>query len=218
MSKNLDEISFENLLILKNQLITLSTQKLLDIYENLSNYIKFIDSVICMLQEESAFLFLNEDYIKKIQSVLQAHRFDIEDKEIINTINEITICLNDITCSSDNYRNMLVSSYFEYNKDVRDVNFATMDDFIYMLSYDGIVYLTLKGAVDYSIDDGLLSLSSINYIMSVYPQCFEDININKNTQKKLDEIFNKSSIFELNTKISSYNTKKRIKKIKLKEE
>ena len=218
MSKNLDEISFENLLILKNQLITLSTQKLLDIYENLSNYIKFIDSVICMLQEESAFLFLNEDYIKKIQSVLQAHRFDIDDKEIINTINEITICLNDITCSSDNYRNMLVSSYFEYNKDVRDVNFATMDDFIYMLSYDGIVYLTLKGAVDYSIDDGLLSLSSINYIMSVYPQCFEDININKNTQKKLDEIFNKSSIFELNTKISSYNTKKRIKKIKLKEE
>ena len=175
-------------------------------------------SVICMLQEESAFLFFNEDYIKKIQSVLQAHRFDIDDKEIINTINEITICLNDITCSSDNYRNMLVSSYFEYNKDVRDVNFATMDDFIYMLSYDGIVYLTLKGAVDYSIDDGLLSLSSINYIMSVYPQCFEDININKNTQKKLDEIFNKSSIFELNTKISSYNTKKRIKKIKLKEE
>lgn len=218
MSKNLDEISFENLLILKNQLITLSTQKLLDIYENLSNYIKFIDSVICMLQEESAFLFLNEDYIKKIQSVLQTHKFDIEDKEIIDTINEITICLNDITCSSDNYRNMLVSSYFEYNKDVRDVNFATMDDFIYMLSYDGIVYLTLKGAVDYSIDDGLLSLSSINYIMSVYPQCFEDININKNTQKKLDEIFNKSSIFELNTKISSYNTKKRIKKIKVKEE
>jgi hypothetical protein len=218
MSRDVDIADFENLLILKNQLITLTTEKLIETYQDISSYVVFLDTVICMLNNESAFLYLDDSFVKKIQTVLQIHRFDIKNKEVYEAINDITKFLNDVDSANDNYRQTLVNSYKEYHQNVRNVNFATNQDFLYSLSFDAIVYLGLKGTISIPSGNDPLILSSISYILEDYPKAFESDELKSESLSQLNGVLGRSKFFELDTIILASRYKKKINNISLKGE
>jgi len=218
MNSNIHLTDFENLLILKNQLITLSTEKLKETYNNMSDYILFIDTAINMLNEESAFLYLDDSFPAKIKDVIQIHRFDIKNNEIIDAINDLTICLNDIENTSSNYKKMLLTSYIEYQKNARDSNFATMKDFFNALAYDSIVFLYLKGVMDIPNRDDDLMFSSLSYMIEVCPHFFIDKSVYNIAYDELNNLYNNSKVFDFSTRLLTSRQKKKLKNIGLKEE
>ena len=218
MSKDISLTDFENLLLIKNQLLTLSSDRLIDLYQNIDDYVIFIDTIICMLKEESAFLYLDKEIVNKIQKVLQIHRFDIGNTEIIDAINAVTLYLNDVGCASDDYRKMLVISYEEYQKCIRDTSFDEFSDFLYVLSCDAPVFLSLKGVIELPEIDNSILLPSIIYLLERCPGFFENKNVHDRAEKMLNNIYSNSGVFSLETKIVTSRTKKKLKKIELKEE
>lgn len=218
MARDFSLVDFENLLIIKNQLITLGSEKLIELYNGVSAYTTFLNTVICLLGEESAFLYLDDSFIDKIYDVMQIHRFDISNNEAVDSINKITNCLNDIKYCSDDYRELIVSNYKEYQKSIRNIGFASNQDFLYSLSFDAVVYLGLKGLVEIPFDDNLLVLSSINYMINSFSEAFKDVEMYDATLDKLNYISKESNIFSLNQIALSYKAKRKLKNIRLKEE
>ena len=218
MARDFSLVDFENLLIIKNQLITLGSEKLIELYDGVSAYTTFLNTVICLLGEESAFLYLDDSFIDKIYDVMQIHRFDISNNDAVDSINKIMNCLNDIKYCSDDYRELIVSNYKEYQKSIRNIGFASNQDFLYSLSFDAVVYLGLKGFVEIPFDDNLLVLSSINYMINSFSEAFKDEKMYDATLDKLNYISKESNIFSLNQIALSYKTKRKLKNIKLKEE
>lgn len=218
MANGIEINDFENLLILKNQLITLTPEKLKEIYTGISEYVLFIDTVGCMLKEESAFLYLSETFPQKIKDILQIHRFDIKDDEVVDVINNVTIYLNDIENASLNYRKMILTSYIEYQKDIRHSKFATFEDFFNSLAYDAVVFLNLKGVIDLPNKDDNLLFSSLSYIIESCPEIFKNKNIYDLAYYQLDELSASSGIFDFSTKILTSQQKKKLKDTVLKEE
>lgn len=218
MARDFSLVDFENLLIIKNQLITLSSEKLIELYKGVSEYTTFLNTVISLLSEESAFLYLDNSFIDKIYDVMQIHRFEISDNDSIDSINKITNCLNDIKYCSDDYRKLIVSNYKDYQKSIRNVGFASNQDFLYSLSFDAVVYLGLKGLIEIPFDDNLLVLSSIGYMINSFSEAFKDVQMYDATLDKLNYISKESNIFSLNQIVLSYKTKRKLKNIRLKEE
>lgn len=207
---------FENQLILKNQLITLSTGTLCELYSNMDIYPTFVDSVAHMINEESAFLYISDDFIEKIHSVLQLHRFDIKDKERSSIINDIISCINEISNASTDMRQMMISGYIAYQTDIRDVEFDETEDFLCSLTSDAVVFLNLRKDVDAAVSDDL-TLASINYFLKMVPEFFRDSTVKSNAEKALDTIYKRSNILDFATRIISNRTKKKIKEIKIEE-
>ena len=218
MPKDISLTDFENLLMMKNQLLTLSSDRLVDLYQNIDDYVIFIDTIICMLKEESAFLYLDKEIVNKIQKVLQIHRFDIGNTEIIDAINAVTLYLNDVECASDDYRKMLVISYEEYQKCIRDTSFDKFNDFLYVLSCDAPVFLSLKGVIELPEIDNSILLPSIIYLLERCPEFFENKDVHDKAWNMLNQIYSSSGMFSLDTKIVASRTKKKLKQIGLKEE
>lgn len=218
MTNNMEINDFENLLVLKSQLITLSLEKIKEQYTDVSSYILFVDTVGCMLNEESAFLYLSETFPKKIKEILQIHRFDIENSEVVEAINDITIDLNNIENASIDYRKMILTNYIEYQKDIRHFDFDTFEDFFNALAYDALVFLNLKGVITIPNINNDLLLSSIGYIIESCPDFFKNRNIYDLAYYALDELSLESNIFDFNTKILTTQRKKELKNIRLKEE
>lgn len=218
MARDFSLVDFENLLIIKNQLITLDSEKLIELYNGVSEYTTFLNTVISLLSEESAFLYLDNSFIDKIYDVMQIHRFEISDDDTIDSINKITNCLNDIKYCSDDYRKLIVSNYKEYQKSIRNVGFASNQDFLYSLSFDAVVYLGLKGFVEIPFDDNLLVLSSINYMINSFSDVFRNVEMYDATLDKLNYISKESNIFSLSQIALSYKVKRKLKNIRLKEE
>ena len=72
-------IDFNNILVLRNQLIAVPIEELCKLYQDKDRYISFLDSVALLSNKDSAFLFFSGEFKKKILSVVQIHRFDFDD-------------------------------------------------------------------------------------------------------------------------------------------
>ena len=89
---------FLNILNLKSQLINFDENKLKEMYEdNYENYVLFLNAVGMLINNEMPFLLLNnEEYIDKILTVAQTHRFSTEDNDVKDLVNQIIIACNEI--------------------------------------------------------------------------------------------------------------------------
>ena len=63
---------FVDVLCLKNQLVNVEKEKLLEVYKDYENYITFISAVLIMIETEDTPLLLYRDsFVKKIEDVVQ---------------------------------------------------------------------------------------------------------------------------------------------------
>ena len=218
--EELSKEDFERLLLIKNQLILLNKDKLRELFSDVKCYLAFIDNVICLFNNEAAFLYLSKDFLNKIRDVLELHRFDLTNEvlaefgptvdEVREAVNNVTVFLNKIDTEDKGQRRLVSRSYLAYNEDIRCVKFDKIEDFGTALSYDAPVYFTLTGEFEKPIRDDMM-LSSINSFMETAPVIFEDPGIVSKAIEIIDGIHKRSSIFDISGRSLTKRAKEKLK-------
>ena len=88
---NEEKTRFLNVLNLKKRLINFINSTLREIYkDDYDSYLLFLDSVRLLINNETAFLLLNnEEYIDKILSVISIHGLDATKPKVKKLVNQI---------------------------------------------------------------------------------------------------------------------------------
>ena len=182
---------FENIMIFKNQLINLDKKEIIKVYQDVSNYALFLNTIIMLINNENVLFLLDDNYLDKVYSILDIHRYDLNDSDVFDTVNDIIDALNIIKTikSKEEY----VREYVKYQENLRGFKFKEPDDFLYALSYDAVVIAGLRdNNIPIQYDD--LFISSIRYFINIYPDYFDDYEILDNVYQKLEEINSRKGI------------------------
>lgn len=182
---------FENIMIFKNQLINLDKKEIIKVYQDVSNYALFLNTIIMLINNENVLFLLDDNYLDKVYSILDIHRYDLNDSDVFDTVNDIIDALNIIKTikSKEEY----VREYVKYQESLRGFKFKEPDDFLYALSYDAVVIAGLRdNNIPIQYDD--LFISSIRYFINIYPDYFDDYEILDNVYQKLEEINSRKGI------------------------
>ena len=188
-------IDFNNILVLRNQLIAVPIEELCKLYQDKDRYISFLDSVALLSNKDSAFLFFSGEFLKKILSVVQIHRFDFDDEEVNKVINSIITYINQISNYSSSLVNLLKNNYLAFQEEQRETTFHSDDELFRSLAYDAWVFAALIDGNLESIQDGNLFLLSFNFLLKNCPELFQDKNVRDNATALLDNVEQSTWIF-----------------------
>lgn len=209
---------YENVLILRNQLVSLDISKLLEMYQDMDSFLSFIDSVVVLTNVDGGFLLLSDAFVDKIERIIQQHRFNIHDSKIVEVINDIIGYLNRIKSYDYDFKKLLITQYVGYHLDCRETKVDGSETFFSMLAYDAVLYAALKeGQMDIVTHDDFF-LASLNFLIKTYPEFFEDYDIQKRVMDKIDEISLKKGFSTIGLRSYSKKTKANFQKICKKEE
>lgn len=210
---------FFNVICLKNQLLLVPIDALMEKYEDYENFIVFLDSFYVLLSIDSSFLLFDDNCISKVEKIIHENRFKYKDKEIVSVINGIIMYLNSLKIMDDNYKKMLKNSYLYYQEDCRKAEFVDEDFFLQALGFDAVVYYALEeDNMDLLEDSDILFLSSINYFIETIPWYFENEKVKQIVMNKLEEIGKKGWPFKKVNRKYSIETREYLQKIKKREE
>lgn len=210
--KKLNLSDFEFLLLLKNQLVFLSTEELIKLYSEIEDYSIFIDNVALMLNEEDAFLCLSKDFRKKIDDVIATRRFTIKDDIINEEINEITKRLNEIENMDLFVKAQKVQNYKTYHENIRNEEYETIADFGLTLANDCPTYFYLKGNIEGRVKNSF-EISSVTYFLEVVPEVFNDPSVLDKLKFLLTDISKSCSFFDPSKRIIAKDAKILLKSI-----
>lgn len=210
---------FENVICLKNQLICVPLETLLDVYNDSENFVTFLDTFCVLANTDSAFMLFSDELADKVGDVIAQNRFKYKDKEIVNAMNEIIGYLNGIKNYDTSYKNLLMNGYLAYQEDCRDIEMEDTQTLLESMAYDAIAYCALKEDKLEMIDLDDMFLASVNYLMIAMPEMFKDEKVKEVLMKKLDELDKKGGFFKNRvTRTYAKDTREKFQKIKAKEE
>ena len=183
---------FLNVLNLKSQLINFDSHRLEEVYkDDYDNYVLFLNSVGLLINNELAFLLLNnEEYIYKILSVAPIHRFDDIDPKVKDLINQIVVACNEIITMGEGDKYAYRYDYVVKQEELREVDFWEEEDLIKALNFDSfLAYVLQNDEKEYLYAcDNTETIMSLNYIAKMCPSFFEDEKVMNNAQEKLDHM------------------------------
>lgn len=208
---------FFNVLVLKNQLITLNSYEMKELYQDYSNYIIFLDTFCVLTSIDSGFLFLNDDIVDKIEKVVNYNRFNT-DFYTYEIINKIIQYLNLIKGYSSEQRNLYQKSYLVYQEDIRKVQINNIDELLQYLTYDARMVIAIEDDNTEIIDDDKMFMSSLNYLIETAPEVFQNPLVYKFMKERLNSIKIKPMSFSFKTKKLIKDTRNNYQRIKQKEE
>ena len=175
---------FYNMLRVKAQLIMVKEKDLEKIMteEEFSN---FLEGVFLLLEKEEAFLLISSAFIEKIRNVIEVKRFS---KNVdSNKINQIIAKINELEMLEERVKVLRVDSYIQYQSEIRQIDFGSLENFLGAISLDSeVLDSLLKYDSDYRNDE--IFLSATSYFLNVNPDIYKDEDISFITKKKLDEI------------------------------
>lgn len=206
-----------NVLVLKNQLITLDYDKLKELYQDYDNYLLFLDSFSVLTNIDSGFLFLRDDILKKVEEIVNYNRFNT-DPEVYNTINEIIQYLNLIKGYSSIHKKIFRDSYLAYQEEIRKIDINSIDELMRVLANDAYMVVALE---EYDIDfisDDKLFMASLNYLIETAPEIFQNTYIYDFFNKHLNSMEVKPLSFSFKIKRLLRDTQNNYQKVKQKEE
>lgn len=190
---------FINIMKLKNQLITFSTNELVEIYKDINDFFTFLDTFILLTETDSAFLLFDDGFRDKICTVMQHHRFNCNE-DIKQTINDIICYLNSISGYSTEHTNLLKNGYLAYQEQMRHIEFYTTEALLAAIANDAVVCCGLiSGDLD-AIKDGDHFLMFLNYMINVCSEFFNDNDILKRVNFLIDKASHESRIFSTRKK------------------
>ncbi len=214
---------FENLLLMKNQLILLDKDEMYNLYHEPLVYVAFIANTWTLISNEAAFLYLSKDFLRKIRDVLEIHRYDLTDEDLKDvgvsaenvheSVNGILGALNKIDSEDMSYRRLVVKSYQAYHEKMKSAKFDTPEDFAASIAYDAVVYFTLTGDKKDAEIKKELMLTSINYFMEEVPEFFNDKKVLDKALEVLKDVRKKTKFTDVSSKILVKNTEYRLKEI-----
>ncbi len=211
---------FINLLALKNQLINANFNELMKDYKNDYNlYLQFLDSVCMLLKNDSGFLLFSKESINKIFDVVNIHRFDCKDNEVVTCINDIIGEINKIRGLSKEARNIMMSSYLTFHEDIRKINILNGDTLIQLIANDALCLFNIVNKEELKDKEEYMFLSSLNYLIYSCPELFDDEDFKNEAMRKVDIVMKKGWPFNSKGRNYSKKTKENLVKVKtLKEE
>ena len=217
MNKTEEMQRFENTLVVKNQLLGMDTEEIVDIYEKneVDRYMAFVATIAWMLDHEQAFFCVNSAISDKVRAVIDVHKDKIIDDKTYGALNEIKIYLNAIDTADPKKKNLVVEQYRMYHETIRNARLTENQVFLDTLGTDAFVYFYLKGednlpAIEY-VDE--LLLFSIAYFIEICPSFFRDENVYNKTIEELDDLDKHTSLFNVAVKKLLSSDKKMVKKI-----
>ena len=193
-------LDFNNVLALRNHLSVLSREKLEEMYQDKGSYLTFLNAIVALSECDSAFLLFSDDFLEKILYVVQVHRFDFEEKEVKECINDIIGYVNQIKVMPQEKKNILKNGYLTYQEEQRGVSFHTTESLIASLSYDAVVFSSLRDGTPEAIQDEEYFLMSLNYLMKACPEFFQDPKITADTISVLERVGSHSRMFSTKKK------------------
>ena len=210
---------FVDVLCLKNQLVNVEKEKLLEVYKDYENYITFISAVLIMIEtEDSPLLLYRDSFVKKIEDVVQIYKDSARSSKVRRAANDVVRYLNHIKSYSTIDRKLLKEAYKSYNEGVRKTNFLDERDFLYAVGYDAAVYAALvEDNMDLITQDDMF-LSSVNYLLEKIPTIFDNKDVQERTLSKLEELERGWNPFNIRIRKYSKITRENYQKIKTKEE
>lgn len=215
MEETVDEmLDYENILCLRNQLVNVPIEVLLEKYSGRDEYLLFVDAVAALCQKDSAFLLFDEMFIEKIEKVIVAYRLEYKDTpNLTKVVNEIIVYLNEIKGYSVSMQNSLKEHYLDWNEDVRDISFKEEEGFIDALAYDAVAFMALKEGNMELIQADALFMASVNYFVATCPEFFDNPLVKERAINKLIELSKKELFFNSNREYAK-DTIKAVQKIK----
>lgn len=204
MPDNDNENERLNLLAIKNQLVNLSVAELVERYRDIDEYYTFLETLIKLINTESTFLLCGSDYIDKVVTIVNIHRFDVDDKDFRLGVSGIISYFNSVRSQDSNLKEILKAGYVSYQEDQRGITFYDMGAMLKSIAYDANVYQALqKGTIEkLGLDD--YTLMSLTYLMNVYPEFFKDKNVNARAVKLIDSITSKTRFLSPSRRFAKY--------------
>lgn len=206
-------LDYSNVIHLRNQIAFLDFKTLLDVYKDKDNYINFLDTFVVLTNIDSGFLLFSDDFVDRIESVIELNRFSFNDKEITEVINGIITYLNELKSKSDTYKKSVRQHYCCFQEQIRGVSFPNNTSLVRSICYDPFVIDALRDNDMSNIGEDKLFLASINSFLELLPELFDDEEIRELTLKKIEEISNNSKLFQLNMKKMIRDTKSHYQKV-----
>ena len=213
-----DEIQrFENTLVVKNQLIKMELDEIVDVYKekDLETYKAFLATIVWMLNNEQAFFCIDEFITEKVCAVIDVYKDKVKDTELYSFINELKIYLNDVDAADIERKKSVVNQYYMYHKTIRNAKFDGSQGFLNTLGLDAFVYFYLRGEdelPELEERDELL-LFSISYFIDACPSFFRDKNVYNKTINELDDLKKNTSLFDVSIRTLLSRDKKMVKSI-----
>lgn len=211
---------FINVLALKNQLINANFSELMRDYQNdYDLYLQFLNTVCILLKTDSGFLLFSKESIDKIFNIVNIHRFDTDDKEVIACINDIIGEINNIRGYSAEVKKMMMNSYLAFHEDIRKINILNGDTLIQLIANDALCLFNIVNREELKDKEEYMFLSSLNYLIYSCPELFEDEDFKNEAMRKVDIVMKKGWPFNSKGRNYSKKTKENLVKVKtLKEE
>ena len=168
------DFAYNLIVSLRNQLVNGDDKTLVELYKNSEeDFYNFLLANIYLMEMEPNFYLLDKRYLQSVLNIISIYRssMDSDSKEYVNDVITFT---NRISSLNEADKKKSISSYLEYQQDLRRVDFDNKDEFVRSLSYDGVVLQSLyDNSLDHIEEDNLF-LMSVNYFLEVMPSIFLD--------------------------------------------
>lgn len=207
---------FLNVVILKNQLITMSNDDLKRLYQDYDSYLVFLDTVSVLTSIDSSFLFLRDDFIDKIEKVISYNRFEA-DPDTWSIVNDVISYFNMTKIYSSRYKDALKKNYLAYHEGVRKCK-LNEDKLLSMMVNDAFFLLALEEKNLDSFGEDQYFLSSLNYFIETVPELFQDQDVQEMVENRIDSVSVGNWPFSRKSRVLLKETKNHYQKIKQKEE
>lgn len=187
---------FLTVIQLKNQLINLSFEQLLELNKTEMQHVQYVSSINTLLQKEEAFIFIDSDILCKIENLIYKQRFllDPMQADSLIQINHAIVKLNELKFETEGHINSLKNSYLFYQEDCRGIEFEDNGGLLVSMAYDFEVYSGLQNG---RLDDleGDLFLGSTNYFLENIPELYQNSSFYNQTLQKLVQDSNRRGIW-----------------------
>ena len=137
---------------------------------------------------------------------------------ISSVINQITLALNNISSADLEERRQILSEYIKWQRDVRDFRNASVTEILESIADDVIIYFYLTGDIKTLDNDTYpmadrIKLSSLTYLLKVFPDLFRNEDIMENASKIIDLVYRNTNFFDIKNKVVSIKTKQKLKSV-----
>ena len=202
-----------NGIYLKNQLLSLSVDDLLKKYQTEKMYGAFLDTIQVMRESDSGFFHFSSSSITKIEEIIGHQRFLYPDKDLLLVANDITCYFNQMKVRDLYYNNLIKEHYLDWHEEMRCLDFASEDDFLFMLCYDAVSYYKLLQN-DFTDFLEVPFLSSVNYFLDFIPELFENDKMVNRAYEQIDCILSQKSFRKRNARSYAELTKNNFQKVR----
>lgn len=182
-NKKLSNYSLDDwveMLYFKNYLEVLSLDELLEKCDDKFVYASVIDTANILLDVESVFFLLDDNYIEKLQTIINTYRFKFFDTNFFEVANEVIVGLNELSSFSQEKKLFQLENYLMWQEESRKFSFSGPEELKAAVANDILVYLQFAENADFGLFKGNV-ISSLNYFLAVCPQVFDDTNFYEKT-------------------------------------